>query len=696
MKLKELIREMDYGVSYGSGALKALQNDSMPELDLLVREAIQNSSDAAIEEKYPSFAVSFNVGDFQPSKLNNLLNSIKDILNERYPGDDAKYLEIRDTKTSGLTGPVRLTDLDPDDHGNYFKLVFDTGKEQTASSAGEAGGSWGYGKSVYYRVGIGLVVFYSRIKNNNAYEERLVIGLIEHETDDASLLKRVVDDSVGRAWWGKDDPDDPRALLPLTDIDEIQEVLDIFGLSRFKEKETGTSIIVPYIDTEKLLSGIFPDDCGIPDDEQSMCAWKDSIKDYLELAVQKWYAPKIFNKNLLNIDGQKWLAVKINSDPIRDSDMRPFFQLVQELYTCALYKCNDIEYTSDKFKGIECVAVPSQRITGHKSGYVAYTRIKQNQLSPGGNMIKPYTYLRLFSKSPVNDPIVMFARTPGMVLDYKIDGRWAKGMIRPDDDDEYIVAFYVPDCSAALKMDTALGEFAGTPYGEYLRRCEKSDHMDWDDKSNLSIIGNVKGQVVNKVNAGLKDDQETSIEGTASKLAGSLGRRLLPKLSYGKPQSTGGGTGGSGGGTNSNNLEISLTPFIKNDGIDISFEITFKNNRRDVALGVFVEAETGVIDADTWEKELGGTYPITIDSIANSITISVDTNRQERFAENCSVHNPKVENDYSCMELLFSKSGDSISGFKIHNDITNAIISGVIKLKSSNKKYVCTIKEIKL
>ena len=37
---------MDYGRSYGSGSLKALQNDNLPEIDLLVREAIQNSSDA--------------------------------------------------------------------------------------------------------------------------------------------------------------------------------------------------------------------------------------------------------------------------------------------------------------------------------------------------------------------------------------------------------------------------------------------------------------------------------------------------------------------------------------------------------------------------------------------------------------------------------------------------------------------------
>ena len=77
-----------------------------------------------------------------------MLPDIGHILNRRYATATADYLEIRDYKTSGLTGPILQKDLDPNDHGNYFKLVFDTGKEQTNSSAGEAGGSWGYGKSV--------------------------------------------------------------------------------------------------------------------------------------------------------------------------------------------------------------------------------------------------------------------------------------------------------------------------------------------------------------------------------------------------------------------------------------------------------------------------------------------------------------------------------------------------------------------
>ena len=135
--LDELIKTMDHGVSYGSGALKALQNDSLPEIDLLVREAIQNSSDASLKVDADRFDVNFTIGTFNPLKFNAELGSLKAILDKHYPEESADYLEIRDMRTTGLTGPVRLSELDREDHGNYFKLVFDTGKEQTASGSGE-------------------------------------------------------------------------------------------------------------------------------------------------------------------------------------------------------------------------------------------------------------------------------------------------------------------------------------------------------------------------------------------------------------------------------------------------------------------------------------------------------------------------------------------------------------------------------
>ena len=84
------------------------------------------------------------------------------------------------------------------------------------------------------------------------------------------------------------------------------------------------------------MDGIFPEHCGISEEVISMCSFKEDIVEYTKLAIQKWYAPKIFNKNLAKYSNQKWLAVRVNGVGIRNTDMRPLFQLVQELYTSAL------------------------------------------------------------------------------------------------------------------------------------------------------------------------------------------------------------------------------------------------------------------------------------------------------------------------------------------------------------------------
>lgn len=424
--LDSRILGMDYGSSYGSGSLKALQNDNLPEIDLLVRESIQNSSDASLRESENSFGVSFNYKTFPPKQFNDLLSDVKDILNERYPESEADYLEIRDYKTSGLTGNVRRAEVAkfPDDHGNYFKLVFDTGKEQTNSDDGMAGGSWGYGKSVYFRFGIGLVLFYSQIKTDGGYESRLIVALVEHENSENAILSGVREDAIGRAWWGRRDAEDPTELLPITDLAEIKEILNVFGVEPFGLTETGTSIIIPYIDKEKLMDGIFPEHCGISEDVISMCSFKDDIVEYTKLAIQKWYAPKIFNKNLAKYSNQKWLAVRVNGVGIKNTDMRPLFQLVQELYTSALSanKFGKQDYNSELFRGIKSVPVPSKKVQGDRAGFVSTVIVTNKELGSTGAIIPPQAYLRLFGMLTQNDPIVMYARAAGMVLDYKIEG----------------------------------------------------------------------------------------------------------------------------------------------------------------------------------------------------------------------------------------------------------------------------------
>lgn len=683
--------------SYGSGALKALQNDHIPEVDLLVRESIQNSSDASLNEPQNFFCVNFNYSKFKPARFNAILKDITGILNDRFPVEEADFLEIRDLQTSGLTGKTKVSEIDPLDHGNFFKLVFDTGKEQTNNDGGKAGGSWGYGKSVYFRVGIGLVLFYSQIKTETGYESRLIASLVEREGTSNSILSNIRTDSIGRAWWGRKYGSREDDIGPITDDAEIKEILDIFGIEKFASDETGTSIIIPYIDKNSLLDGIFPENCGISDEIIAMCSFKDDIVEYTKLAVQKWYAPKLDNKNLKGYSDQKRLVVRVNEEPVRFQDMRPLFQLVQELYTSAL-SANSMgkqTYVSEKFDGIKCVQIPSTKIVGEKAGHVATVVVNSSELGSTGSIIPPKAYLRMFNTLSNNDPIVMFARAAGIVLDYKVDTEWTKGLIKPEGDDNFLISFFVPDCSLQVKRSAWDSGLEKNDFGEYLRRCEKSDHMDWNDESRKTIVTNIKNQVVKKVNNCYKKQDTSELAGAASRLSGKLGRRLLPRLGYGKKSRGGsGGSGGGGGKINNFVLELSSGTYEENH-VSMEFKMTFKNSLKEILLGLFVESEVGLVDAKTWATDIGTPFPITVPLISNCRTYAVNSGVKEGFGSDCSPDCRSISNSYSHLELVYTEEGN-VLGIKIKNDITNAVVTGRIELASSDKKYCCTLKELKI
>ena len=138
----------------------------------------------------------------------------------------------------------------------------------------------------------------------------------------------------------------------------IEEILNVFKIPVFKGDETGTSVIIPYIKTQELLKNIIPAEASISDDVRARCTWATNFEEYLTLAIQKWYAPKIQNRHLKEFCDKKWLRVYVNNNAIRYDSMLPFFKLVQELYTIAIAKTYSAEYTSDWLKNAQCLAVP--------------------------------------------------------------------------------------------------------------------------------------------------------------------------------------------------------------------------------------------------------------------------------------------------------------------------------------------------
>lgn len=686
------ILKTNYGVSYGSVTLKSLQNDNIPELDLLVREAIQNSSDAALGEAGPSYAVNFQYGSFTPAVFNSFLTDIENSLNIKYPIPSADFLEIRDTKTTGLTGCIRKADIKKDDHGNFFKLIYDTGKRQTKSSAG---GNWGFGKSVYYRVGIGIVIFYSKIKTETGYDSRLIITLVEDESkkdsngNDATILNALEPLSAGKAWWGIRDGED---LLPLQDMDFIKSVLDVFGLKPFKDNETGTSIIIPYLKTDSLLNGIVPADAEIEAGikEHFSSVWTASIADYLRLSIQKWYAPKIHNRELPNFCDKKWLLVSMNSTPIRKQDMLPLFNLAQELYTTSIAKTYGHEYKSKTFPGIVCLPVNIRGyFDGMTSGYVSVIKISKQELNGTQNLLSPYDYIGKFeADGGLNEPVVMYSRDPGMIIDYAITGPWVKNIAPPESPDDFVFAFYFPITHKTLKQDLPAPEYAGMPLGEYLRDCEASDHMGWNDPVKMQIVQRIQKNTVNQISGHLKKSEQVNVDATASKLAGRLGRNLLPRVGYGKKPGGSGGSGGSGGGgTKINNIVLEISSqTIHGNSLVMNYELQLMHGKKDAKVSLMIASEGGWIDPESWKDEIGTEFPAVFDSVSvDTIKTSVSENTGINQTFGVEVKTLSVEEADFTLQALEGVS--QCTTLAIHSNVLNPKIAGSFVVKTHDKKY---------
>ena len=129
--------------------------------------------------------------------------------------------------------------------------------------------------------------------------------------------------------------------------------------------------------------------------------------------------------------------------------------------------------------------------------------------------------------------------------------------------------------------------------------------------------------------------------------------------------------------------------------MEIVFKITFKNTRKVARVGIFVETETGVIDAELWEKDISDKFPVQIDRIIEAKTYALNSKKILVFEKECSATNMLINNEYSSIELIQTQKGKNISEIQITNEITNASVSGRLILKTVDRKYVCAIKEVK-
>ncbi|CAH2763181.1 Uncharacterised protein [Erysipelothrix amsterdamensis] len=604
----------------GEALLRIIQNDSMPWIDLLVRESIQNSLDAR-SGNTKSVLVDFTVGDFVTNSLSKHLEGIEKALNERFGFTTKKFLSVRDYNTEGLTGPMSQNELtDGMDEGNLISLVYDIMKAQNKEGAG---GSWGLGKTTYYRLGIGLVIYYSRIRvSDGFFEERLAINMVEDETSSTSIIPGYKESKrLGIAWWGKEISEN--TTVPVTDRDEIHDFLKIFGMKPYINDETGTAIIIPFVEPKNLLTQNLQ---GINSEVTSEVAkrprnlpyWTSSIEEYLEISIQRWYASRLNNKQY---DGC-YLEASINGCMLVDELILPLFMIQRDLYNYAsgvkkpsLVMSNQIKYYKEEIKVNHYLVDPI-------CGTVSFVKVTGRDLGQGIPDNNPNIYLltnTLNDDSPLNSPMLMYTRKPGMIVSYETSGDWVR-KIDATNDDEYVIGYFVLNSKNKFRQEY-INQGLPNSLEEYVRMSEEADHTSWGDKSygtiSPEISRKIKSHVSKKIGKVLNTESVVILEDRNSVFSKQFGEKLLPSSMFGKKASAPKKIIKVPNAVKSKkrNPQFNINEEgiqYREDGIRIPFEIDTLETVRSFTVKIATIRESGILEAIEYEKITNDQFPLEI------------------------------------------------------------------------------------
>ncbi|PLV14384.1 hypothetical protein [Pseudomonas guariconensis] len=599
----------------GAFLLRALQNEETPLLDLLVRESIQNALDAGRNGfRVRPVSVDFSIREHS---LDAIASTFSDGLNlqmlgKRYPRTP-KLLEIRDSGTEGLTGPMTFDSVEANgQHGNFLKLVFEIGRTRSDDAAG---GSWGLGKTCYFRMGAGLVIYYSRIKSAEGYEERLVASLVEDENREDRLQLTT---QTGIAWWGAEE-----GLQAITAPDRINNILKALGAQPFTGKETGTAILIPLL-KENLLP--------VFDEENGRAPWWYSrYEDYINVAIQRWFSARLDNPFFAS---GRYLRASVNGKEIAGSNMLPIFRVVQCLYDRAVGEApeaNDYLTTrgaknNDVF--IRAISLRGEFVGSGQAGRLLAVALTPRQLQMDAPDNSPSPETCVFSKTDSgapHRPIMTFMRSPGMNIcwDDSLDSRGWSGGFSGFADGRYVVGLFLPDSKQELMPSAARGLRSTIQNLEgYLRSCERADHAAWVDVNGGRIVEKIRAQCGRAWKEFGVPPQPSVTVKPSMRMSRKLAELVLPNRGFGGDSRFGKATpqvaiGGSSRGAKASSPELEIIE-IRHTASAIAMKWCLRwgkvqaNTPREIT--VSVDSEAGPITCEKWLESGLSSFPFRLES----------------------------------------------------------------------------------
>jgi hypothetical protein len=403
-------------------------NDEVALAEALVRETIQNSTDAGLEGVGPvqvRFAMAepatAEAREFFSSLLTGLVPHLE-ACSISIPTGSHRFLVIEDFSTTGLLGAI-----DRKDNGQFCGFWRRFGR---SNKKGAAGGRWGLGKLVF----------------SSSSAIKTLIGLTRRSDGPAvclmgqAILKNhmiggLETDSVG--FWCL--PNDKRGL-PATDPPLCERFADIAQLAR--TDQTGLSLVIPYV---------------LPDIEARHLILSTLRNYYFPILTSRLVVD--INGILINADTFDQVSADLGSEAIAPS-LLSFIRQLQALRAMppALTLPDKWQSTpiTGGFLGEDLVTGLRDRF---KSGEMLYIRaplsvgLKANK----GQAQKTHVDLFLRLSSPGERPQTLVVRGS---ITVPTEGRKA----------------HLPDCNAALVADHSV-------ISQFLGDAENPAHTQWNERA---------------------------------------------------------------------------------------------------------------------------------------------------------------------------------------------------------------------
>ncbi|MBP2486013.1 hypothetical protein JOH50_001740 [Rhizobium leguminosarum] len=308
----------------GEGFRRLLGRPALGLLQTVIREALQNSVDAAPRGNWVDILLRFRtIEGYELAQLRDLFfralppieadaasadeesANLREILKE----DRVSLLEIADFNTLGLAGPTRADVAAGDERLDFVNFLRNIG---AARDTHHGGGTYGYGKTSLYALSRASTIIADTQTTCNGIPVRRIMGChlgdaFDADTDGARGR------FTGRHWWGRNDADG--GVEPLEGLEAV-ELSQTLGLPSRNESRTGTTIaiVAPHVErgedlraelVESILWNFWPRMCGFTPEERKINVRLEFEGEQVEIPAPEDYPPlDLYAAALRNVRGK--------------------------------------------------------------------------------------------------------------------------------------------------------------------------------------------------------------------------------------------------------------------------------------------------------------------------------------------------------------------------------------------------------